>query len=362
MEQAENPTRWTLQDLLPEPVDQGVEKLFSQLEQALVEFESTRELLSDEIPPADFNIVLEKLEAITLLKSRLEAYADLSFAEDTQNPSTLNLRDRVDNVLTDAGNRALFFEMWFKELPDEKAKNLIEHSGERHYFLETMTRFKPFTLTEAEERLINLKDVNGIDALVNLYEMITNKFVFRMEIDGQTKTLTRDQVSSYFSSPSAEVRERAYRELYRVYAENSTVLAQMYIHRVRDWHTEGLELRGFASPISARNVDNDLPDEVVETLLEVCRHNAGLFQRYFKMKAEWLGLEQFRRYDIYAPLASSEKKFEYATAVQRCWRVTRLSHLRSPVWRSVCSLKTISIRRSARASAAAPSVTRSSPN
>lgn len=316
MEQVENPTRWTLQHLLPEPVDQGVEKLFSQLEQALVEFESRRDVLSDEIPPADFNLVLEKLEAITLLKSRLEAYADLSFAEDTQNPSTLNLRDRVDNALTDAGNRALFFEMWFKELPDEKAKNLIEHSGARHYFLETMTRFKPFTLTEAEERVINLKDVNGIDALVDLYEMITNKFNFRMEIDGQTKTLTRDQVSSFFSSPSAEVRERAYRELYRVYEENAAVLAQMYIHRVRDWHAEGLELRGFPSPISARNVDNDLPDEVVETLLEVCRKNAGLFQRYFKMKARWLGLEKLRRYDIYAPLVSSEKKFEYGTARQ----------------------------------------------
>ncbi|MGZ8422818.1 MAG: M3 family oligoendopeptidase [Nitrospira sp.] len=179
-----------------------------------------------------------------------------------------------------------------------------------------MTRFKPFTLTEAEERVINLKDVNGIDAMVDLYEMITNKFTFRMEIDGQTKTLTRDQVSSFFSSPSAEVRESAFRELYRVYEENATVLAQMYIHRVRDWHTEGLELRGFSSPISVRNVDNDLPDEVVEILLDVCRKNAGLFQRYFKMKAKWLGLQKLRRYDIYAPLASSEKKFEYATAVQ----------------------------------------------
>ena len=316
MQIAENPTCWTLQHLLPEPAGQGVETLFSQLEQALVEFESSRDVLNEEISLADFNLLLEKLEAITLLKSRLEAYADLSFAEDTQNPSTLNLRNRVDIALTDSGNRILFFEMWFKDLPDEVTRSLIEHSGKKRYFLETMTRFKPFTLTEAEERLINLKDVNGIDALVNLYEIITNKFVFRMEVDGQPTLLTRDQVSSYFSSPSAEVRERAYRELYRVYEENSTVLAQMYIHRVRDWHTEGLELRGFASPISARNVDNDLPDEVVETLLDVCRKNVGLFQRYFKMKANWLGLEQLRRYDIYVPLTSSEKKFEYATAIQ----------------------------------------------
>lgn len=318
MEQAEKPTRWSLNDLLPEPVDQALDETFSKLEQALVEFEATREILTPEITWQDFNDVLKKLEAITILKSKVEGYADLSFAEDTQNPAALNLRDRVDQVLTDSGNRVLFFEMWFKELSDDAAQNLIEHSGDLKYFLETMTRFKPFTLTEPEERMINLKDMNGIDAMVNLYEMITNQFKFKMEVDGKTEIITRDQLSGYFSSPSAEVRCAAYQELYRVYIENSTVLAQMYIHRVRDWHTEGMELRGFASPISARNVENDLPDEVVETLLSVCRKNADVFQRYFKMKAQWLGLPKgkLRRYDIYAPLTPSEKKFDYGTAKQ----------------------------------------------
>jgi oligoendopeptidase F len=316
MEQVEKPTRWSLNDLLPEPVEQALEETFSKLEQALVEFEATQEILTPEITWQDFNIVLKKLEAITIQKSKVEGYADLSFAENTQSQAALNLRDRVDQVLTDSGNRVLFFEMWFKELSAEATQNLIEHSGDLRYFLETMVRFKPYTLTELEERMINLKDVNGIDALVNLYEMFTNQFTFKFEIDGKTETITRDQLSSYFSSPQPEIRAAAYQELYRVYIENSTVLAQMYIHRARDWHTEGMELRGFTSPISARNVENDLPDEVVETLLAVCRKNANIFQRYFKMKAQWLGLDKLRRYDIYAPLTPSDKKFDYGTAKQ----------------------------------------------
>jgi oligoendopeptidase F len=317
MEQVARPTRWTLNDLLPEPVEQALEENFAKLEQALVEFEATRQVLTDDIPWQEFNLVLQKLEAVSLLKSRVEAYADLAFAEDTQNPAALNIRDRVDQVLTEAGNRALFLEMWFKDLSDETIKRLTEHSGDKHYFLETMTRFKPFTLTELEERMINLKDVNGIDAMVNLYEMITNRFTFQLEVDGRNEILTRSQLSNYFSSSSPELRAKAYRELFRVYTEHSTVLAQMYIHRVRDWHTEGLELRGFVSPISSRNVGNDLPDEVVETLLGVCKKNVGLFQRYFKMKARWLGLPSGKplRYDIYAPLAPSEKKFDYALAI-----------------------------------------------
>jgi oligoendopeptidase F len=312
----EQPTRWSLNDLLREPIEQSLEETFSKLEQALGQFEAMRELLTDNIALQDFQKILVALESINILKSRVEGYAVLSFAEDTQNPAALNLRDRVDQVLTDVSNRALFFELWFKELPDEVANNLIQQSGNVRYFLETMRRLKPFTLSEKEETLINLKDVNGIDAIVNLYEMITNQFTFTLDVDGETRSLTRDQLGGYFQNPSPDVRAKAYQELYRVYGGNSTVLAQMYIHRVRDWHTEGIELRRFSSPISARNVENDLPDEVVETILSVCRNNAKLFQRYFKLKARWLGLDQLRRFDIYAPLAPSKKKFDYATAKQ----------------------------------------------
>ena len=73
------------------------------------------------------------------------------------------------------GNRILFFEIWFKDLPDEAAGKLIAGSGDLKYFLESIRRFKPYTLSEKEEKLLTLKDVNGIDALVSLYEMITNQ-------------------------------------------------------------------------------------------------------------------------------------------------------------------------------------------
>ncbi len=65
-----------------------------------------------------------------------------------------------------------------------------------------------------------------------------------------------------------------------------------------------------------RNLDNDIPDRAVEVLLEVARENAPLFQRYFRLKAGWLGLPRLRRYDVYAPLATSDRKIEYSGAVR----------------------------------------------
>ncbi|HEX2698391.1 MAG TPA: M3 family metallopeptidase, partial [Anaerolineales bacterium] len=67
---------------------------------------------------------------------------------------------------------------------------------------------------------------------------------------------------------------------------------------------------------SARNLSNDIPDEAVETLLNVSRKNAGIFHRYFKLKAKFLGMKRLRRYDIYAPVAKSQKQFDFDAAAR----------------------------------------------
>ena len=59
MEQVARPTKWTLNDLLPEPVEQALEESFAKLEQALVEFEATRASLTENIPWQEFNLVLQ---------------------------------------------------------------------------------------------------------------------------------------------------------------------------------------------------------------------------------------------------------------------------------------------------------------
>jgi len=252
---------------------------------------------------------------IVSLERRLAGYAFLCFAEDTQDQAALSLQNRFDQLLASAENRLTFFELWFKDLPDGAAQRLIAASGDRRYFLESWRRLKPFTLTEAEEQVITLKDVDGIEALVTVYDMLTNALSFTLEVDGERKTLTEDEIVSFVRDPRAQVRAAAYQELYRGYLSQRAVLAQIYAHRVGDWHSEMIGLRKFATPISALNTMNDIPDPVVETLLSACRQNAGLFQRYFELKAGWLGLDRLRRYDIYAPLAPSARRYSLDQAL-----------------------------------------------
>jgi oligoendopeptidase F len=104
--------------------------------------------------------------------------------------------------------------------------------------------------------------------------------------------------------------------MFRVYEADAPILGQIYQSLVRDWRNENVNLRKFKSPIAVRNLVNDLPDEVIETLLEVTRNNTSHFQRFFRLKAKLLGMEKLRRYDVYAPVEKSEKKFGYGEAVE----------------------------------------------
>ena len=306
--------RWSLKDLYPGFDSPELESAFDQIEEQVTSFEGVRGKLRPEMPADEFLHVVKALEDTTRIIHNLDAFSGLSFAADTQDQAAQTLQSRVQQFEADIQNRVLFFSLWWKEVDDVNAQRLMDASGDYRYFLEEMRHFKPHTLSEAEEKVVNIKDVTGANALVTLYDSITNRYTFKFKVDGKTQELTRAQLMSRYYSTDPKERAKAYQELYRVYGDDGPILGQMYQTRVRDWHNENVGLRKFKTPISARNLMNDIPDEAVDALLDVARKNAPVFQRFFKLKAKQLGVKKIRRYDIYAPVAGSDKQYPYEQA------------------------------------------------
>jgi oligoendopeptidase F len=282
------------------------------------EFEGLRETLAPEMGSAELAAVVDRYTVLVESVYVLSGYAVLRFAADTRSETALNLRSRVRDVLATQANRTLFFVLWWKDLEDEAAARLLAEladSTDRQHFLAELRRLRRFSLDEGTEQAINLKNANGVDALITLYSMLTNRLEFRLEEDGEEKLFTRDEIQSRVTAPSPAVRVAAYQELFRVFDREVGVLGQIYTHRTLDWRNEHLTLRGYSSPITVRNLANDVSDRAVELLIEVARQNAVLFQRYFRLKAGWLGRETLRRYDLYAPLAASSRTIPYEDAV-----------------------------------------------
>jgi oligoendopeptidase F len=314
MSQTYTQTAWVLDDLYPSHDSEEMKTAFSELEKMVAEFETMRPKLTDDISPEQFMDLVRRQEEMTRYGQKIYSYGGLWFAANTQDQNALNFVSRVDQFVAEVQNRVLFFSLWWKGLDDTNAIRLMAESGGYRYWLEEMRLFKPHTLSEPEEKIINIKDVTGTKALHNLYDSITNRYVFKLVIDGEEKELTRGEVMVYARHHDPDLRAKAYQEIYRVYGEDASILGQMYQTLVRDWRNEQVNLRKFSSPIASRNLANAVPDAVVDTLLDVCHKNAELFQRYFQLKARWLGVERLRRYDIYAPLVQSDKTYEFSQA------------------------------------------------
>ena len=310
---------WDLSELLPEPSEQELSARLAGLEAAMADFEQRRADLDPKMEPHAFLAILRQYEELQNLIQVINGYASLWFYSDTGSQEALTFRNRVRQAATAVSNRTLFFTLWWRSLSDDEAWRLLpsesEHRDYRQY-LQDLRRFKPHTLDEKSEQIINVKDQTGSEAVLTLYSMLTNRLEFKLTVDGEERKLTRDELMSHAFSSEADEREAAYRELYRVYSSEANILGQIYANVARNWHDEQVVLRGYPSPLAVRNLDNDIPDRAVQVLLEAARENAGLFQRYFRLKASWLGLPKLRRYDLYAPLASSDRKVDYSDAVR----------------------------------------------
>lgn len=309
---------WDLSELLPEATEAEIAARLADIEEEVGAFEGLRaHLQSGAVSGDDVLAAVRRQESIIRKAWTLGYYGMLWFSADTQSTEAITFQNRMQQVMTGIQNRLIFFDLWWKGLDDDAAARLLPDpvtEPDYHFYLEDLRRTKPYTLDEKSEQIINLKDADGIAGLMTVYTMLTSRLEFKLVVNGEEKTLTRDALMAYVYSPDPDLRAAAYQELYRVYAGEAKILAQIYNNRVRDWYNEQVQLRGYASPLAVRNVANDVPDAAVDALLEVAQRNAPIFHRYFRLKARWLGVEKLRRYDIYAPLAGSDRKIEYGDA------------------------------------------------
>ncbi len=309
------PDRWNLSHLLDRPVERFDEYL-KGLDGQVSQFEAFRSRLSPELPIEALRELLQLSERTAAASSKLGAYAYLWFSENTKNLEARTFKSKVEERLAGLQNRTLFFDLWWQSVDQANAERLMAASPRLRYHLETIRRFKPHTLSEPEEKIINLKNITGRSAVNTLYDVVTNGFTFTLTVNGKRKTLSREELSSYVRHPRPRMREAAYRELFRVFSANHDVLSEIYRTLVSDWKSENLTLRGFSTPISTRNLGNDVPDEAVDTLLRVCAKNRDVFQHYFRLKARLCKIKKMSRYHIYAPAITDEKRYRYGDAVK----------------------------------------------
>ena len=157
------------------------DKLIKELTTLSTDFEKQRDSLSEDLSSEDFLNLIKQKEKMATISAKLSSYANLWLSENTADPQRNAHLAKLDEQLTDIGNKTLFFALWFKSISETAAKKFIEVAGEYSYMLVRIRDFKDNTLEEKEEQIINLKDLSGTDLLTRMYDLVTNQFTFEWE-------------------------------------------------------------------------------------------------------------------------------------------------------------------------------------
>ena len=310
---------WDLSELAKNPKSAAFQKQITELENQAKKFEKIKSKLDPKMSSKKFMEILNQVEEISEKMSKIGGYASLSYSSDTQSDEATSLMTRMSKLGSDISNKILFFDLWWKTQVDEKnAKRLIKDAGELSEYLAHKRLIAKYSLSEPEERIINTLDVTGISALVKLYDKITNAFEYEMKIGNKTKKMTREELTNYVRDTNPKIRETAYKTILGKYNQNKGVVGEIYQNIALNWKDEGIDIRGYKTPISMRNIGNDVDDKTIESLLTVCEKNAPVFQKFFVQKAKMLKIKKLRRYDIYAPAAANikEKNYSYNKSVK----------------------------------------------
>lgn len=249
---------------------------------------------------------LAELATIDNELSRVASYVHLRESVDVTSEENRDLSSAVDRALVDAGNALRFFDLEWIALDDDVARRLHdapEVARDRHYLI-ALRRFAPHTLSEPEERMLSERGPAAAAAWQTLFGQITSTLEVPFDAGEGEEPHTIDRLLAHVRDPDRELRRGALEALYDGLEPHAPVLAHCYDTLVGDRLAMD-RLRGYAGPMDPTHLRNELPGEVVESMMDAVERHYPIAHRWFRAKARLLGLPRLELHDQYAPVAET---------------------------------------------------------
>jgi oligoendopeptidase F len=304
---------WDLSDVYTGPDDPALEADLEDARSSAAAFRERYAGRLTELDGAGLGEAVTELERIDGIVTRAKAYAYLHFSTNTADPARGALLQRVQEQEAALETELLFFRLEWTAIEDERAEELLADDSIEQYrhFLRALRRYRPYLLTEPEEKILTEKSLSGIAAWGRLYgELLT---AVRVPLDGEETSL--EEALSRLYSSDRDVRRRAAEAIAEGLAPGLRTRAYIFNTLLLDKATDD-RLRGYEHWLQARNLSNETPDETVEALVSAVVGRYDIPQRYYRLKAKLLGIDRLAHYDRMASVSQTATSMTWDEAVR----------------------------------------------
>lgn len=301
----ENEMIWDLSQLVENTEPTSIQK---KLESMVTEAEKARDVYHGKIGSLDAKGLLELLEMKDTYILKFEGvimYCRLMYSADSTDDVAKQLNDAARRAYMRVGQALAFIDIELGEVLAENRSLITDPVlAEYKHYLERIVRRVPHMLSETAERLVIMKDKNGINAWGMLQSDWLSTRTFDIEIEGETKTLPYGKIIGLYQSPDRDLRKRSNQTVYENLGKDEIVWSSA-IRAVCEDHLRMCELRKYPIPMTQSLIANDVDQQIIDSLMRTIEKNVGLYQRYLGLKAKLMGLDKLANYDMVAPLPNA---------------------------------------------------------
>lgn len=247
-------------------------------------------------------------EALLIILDRLINYAHRKNDEDTRVSTYQAMNDQLTATLVETDTLLAFEIPELISIDDNKLFQYFEEVPElKQYqrYLTEIRRRKEHILSNAEERL--LAAAGEMASMPDtIYSMLCDadfKFPDVVDDQGAKHPLSQGLYAVYMESPDRHLRQSAFEQLYRVFAEHKNMLAATLSAQVKQLQFYSTARR-YPSALAASLDCNQVPEQVYHNLIDVVHKNLPKLHQYMDIRKRILDLDELHMYDIYAPLVS----------------------------------------------------------
>ena len=256
-----------------------------------------------ELDPSELAEATAELERIKGAIGRVRLYAELGFDANTSDERFTRRFGWARERETALGNELRFFELEWAAAPDEHADRVLsapELERHRHY-LESIRRFRPYLLSEPEERIVAEKSLSGARA----WERLFSELLSQIRVRSGDEELSLDESRERLRSLTNRDERRAMSEAIGAALEPNIRLRAIVLNTIASDCSIEDGLRGFPTWISARNLQNEISDSAAQALIDAVVSRYDIVHRHFRLRAKLLGLPKLADYDRFAPVGKT---------------------------------------------------------
>ena len=250
---------------------------------------------------------------------KLYYYAHLNFDSDTTNDEYQKMNGKIENLLAEYNRLDSFANPEMMKIDYSQVKEFYKEEPrleEYEFLLEQLYRYKDHILnTEAESIISSFANINSTPEQV--FEALTDsdlRFGKVKNDKGEEIELTESNYSSFIESTNRDVRKEAFEMLLKTYSNYKNTIANTFAGNVEVLTTMA-KLKKYSSSLEASLFDDNISTEVYNNLIDTVSNNLNVLYKYFDLKKEVLGLDEFHLYDQYnslVPDCSKNYTFEEA--------------------------------------------------